>query len=207
MKYQKFSAEHTFFTSDTHFNHENIIKFCERPFSNINEHNDFLIEKWNSIVSDTDTVFHLGDFAFGGFPVWEEIRPRLNGSIYLIQGNHDFHNSSQNNQRLLKMFKDIQWQMHISIDEQPIILTHFPLLCYSGTFSKRPTWNLHGHVHSRKGGIGKDDKRCEECCWPSQYDVGVDCNNYTPISFKELQEKMKFQIENNVNFYHWINNG
>lgn len=207
MKYKKYEAEHVFFTSDTHFNHPAILKFCERPFLDIEEHDNFLVEKWNSIVSDADTVFHLGDFAFGGFPVWERIRPRLNGSICLIQGNHDFHNSSQNNSRLLQMFKDVQWQMHISVEDQPIILTHFPLLCFNGTFNKRPTWNLHGHVHSRKNGIGKDDKRMEQCAFPCQYDVGVDLNNYAPISFRQLQEKMKYQIENNINYYTWINNG
>lgn len=81
----KYSPDHTFFTSDTHFGHANIIRFCKRPFENVEEMNEALIENWNKVVSDDDTVFHLGDFAFGGSNVWKEIIPRLKGSE-LISG-------------------------------------------------------------------------------------------------------------------------
>ena len=66
----KFDPEHTFFTSDTHFGHANIINLCNRPFKDVNHMNDMLVENWNSVVSDDDTVFHLGDFALGGSAVW-----------------------------------------------------------------------------------------------------------------------------------------
>lgn len=83
----KYSPDHTFFTSDTHFGHANIIRFCNRPFRNVEEMNEALIENWNLVVSEDDTVFHLGDFAFGGSNVWKSIIPRLNGHINLIIGN------------------------------------------------------------------------------------------------------------------------
>ena len=66
MKRFEFDPEHTFFTSDTHFGHANIINLCKRPFKDVNHMNDMLVENWNNVVTDDDTVFHLGDFAFGG---------------------------------------------------------------------------------------------------------------------------------------------
>lgn len=85
----RYDPDHVFFTSDTHFGHANIIRFCKRPFENVEEMNEVLIENWNKVVSDDDTVFHLGDFAFGGSNVWKEIIPRLKGHINLIIGNHE----------------------------------------------------------------------------------------------------------------------
>jgi len=61
-----FNPEHTFFTSDTHFNHANIIKFCDRPFKDVELMNETLIANWNRVVGLDDTVFHLGDFCLGG---------------------------------------------------------------------------------------------------------------------------------------------
>jgi calcineurin-like phosphoesterase family protein len=77
-----------FFTSDTHFGHKAIIDYCKRPFATVDYMDDMLISNWNEVVSDDCTVFHLGDFAFGGPPYWESIRSRLRGHIYLIKGNH-----------------------------------------------------------------------------------------------------------------------
>lgn len=84
----KFDPNKIFFTSDTHFGHANIIKFCKRPFLNVDDMNEALVENWNKVVPEDGIVFHLGDFAFGGSNVWNEITPRLNGQIHLILGNH-----------------------------------------------------------------------------------------------------------------------
>ena len=91
MKEQKFefNPEKTFFTSDTHFGHANIIRLCNRPFKDVEEMNEKLIENWNKVVPEDGTVFHLGDFAFGGSALWNSVIPRLNGQIYLIIGNHE----------------------------------------------------------------------------------------------------------------------
>ena len=79
-----------FFTSDTHFNHTNIIKYAQRPYSDAEEMNEDLIKRWNSVVGKNDIVFHLGDFMFGNINRFWEFRSRLNGKIYLIHGNHDY---------------------------------------------------------------------------------------------------------------------
>ena len=82
--------QNIFFTSDTHFWHDNIIKFCNRPFNSIEEMNDTIIENWNKVVGKNDIVFHLGDFCFCGSDKFKDIIERLNGYIYLILGNHDW---------------------------------------------------------------------------------------------------------------------
>ncbi len=79
----------TFITSDLHFWHENVIKYCSRPFANAAEMNEALIKAWNSAVAPEDVVLILGDFAMAARAV-EQIVPRLNGRKRLILGNHDF---------------------------------------------------------------------------------------------------------------------
>ena len=108
----KFNAEHTFFTSDTHFNHANIIRFCNRPFKDAEQMNEVMIANWNRVIGTDDTVFHLGDFCLGGAVEWTKILDRLNGKIYLILGNHDLKNIRQG---FIDRFEHVAMQMHIEI--------------------------------------------------------------------------------------------
>lgn len=187
MKYEnnyKFSDEELskiFFTSDNHFNHVNIIKLCNRPFTDVEEMNKKLIENWNKVVSNDNTVFHLGDFAFGGFSTYESIRPHLNGNIVLITGNHDIRNINvQNQQRLYKMFEWVGEMLTIHIEKRPIILSHYPLRCYPDKY-----YNLFGHIHSGPNSTNIDVLK--NTFKATQYDVGVDNNNYTPVSWLQIK--------------------
>ena len=177
-----------FFTSDSHFNHLNIIKFCNRPFKDVEEMNEKLIENWNKVVPKDGIVFHLGDFAFGGN--WNDIINRLNGKIHLIIGNHDNKSMKQS---YMDKFESVEYQMLLKIGERYVYLNHYPFLCYGGTYRNDAVWQLYGHVHSYPGNTGKDKDRLIHT-FPFQYDVGVDNNNYFPISWKEVKEK----IEDNV---------
>lgn len=183
----KYSPDHTFFTSDTHFGHANIIRFCNRPFQNVEEMNEVLIENWNKVVSKGDTIFHLGDFAFGGSSVWNSIIPRLNGHINLIIGNHDRKNLRQG---YMSYFDMVVPQLQIEIEDNSIYLNHYPFLCYGGSY--RGVWQLFGHVHSGPQADGLDISRLRVLL-PTQYDVGVDNNNFTPISYREVKEKIESQ--------------
>ena len=78
-----------YFTSDTHFGHEAIIRLTKRPFSSVEEMDAVLVDGWNTTVSPEDTVYHLGDFAHRNSRSAAHYRNLLNGTIHLILGNHD----------------------------------------------------------------------------------------------------------------------
>lgn len=205
-KFEK--GDKIFFVSDNHYGHSNIIGFCKRPFENVEEMDKKLIENWNNKVPKDGIVFHLGDFAWGGYNVWKNFREQLNGDIILIKGNHDIKNLTP---QAVGLFKDVTQQMRIEIEGRKIWLNHFPLLCYSGTYRDLQglEYNLFGHTHlsnhlSRNN--GKDCERCFNNLFPTQYDVGVDFNDFSPISWYEVNEKIQKQIENNTNLKMWIKN-
>lgn len=179
-----------FFTSDTHFGHSNIIKYCARPFDNTNDMDEALINNWNAKVPKDGIVYHLGDFAWGSINYWEKIREQLNGEIILIYGNHD--EKYLNNKLMYKLFKEVTPQKKIWINKIPIYMNHYPFLCFGGSYKGLgATWQLFGHVHSNpRSEEGLDHKRLVNC-FPTQYDVGVDNNNFTPISFDELHSYIK----------------
>jgi calcineurin-like phosphoesterase family protein len=183
-----------FFTSDTHFGHKNIIEWTRRPFDNVEEMNETLIENWNSVVGPDDVIYHLGDFAFGGSSLWKDVCSRLNGKKYLIIGNHDEKNLKDG---FRVYFEDILWQAKLRVEGRSIYLNHFPFLCYGGTY-RRPedaVWQFHGHTHEMQGeNLGEDYPRLQYR-FPFQYDVGVDFNDYKPISFTEICEKIEKKIQ------------
>jgi calcineurin-like phosphoesterase family protein len=159
-----------FFIGDTHFGHKNIIEYekTTRNFSSIEEHNEELIKRWNSVVGKNDIVYHLGDFCFGKQNI--AIAGRLNGSKRLIMGNHDVYEASD----YLKYF-DKLYGAHFY---KNTILTHVPV----HPDHARVLINIHGHLHSRSVIYKPDD---------STFYINVSCEhiNLTPISLEELKSK------------------
>ncbi len=194
-------ASKIFFTSDLHANHFNIISSCNRPFKDEKEMNEALIEKWNSVVDDKSTVFCLGDFAWGGYHKWKEFREKLNGKIVLIVGNHDLKNLTTAAKN--ELFDYVTQQMYIRIEGRPVYLNHYPFLCYAGVYREPQdqVWALHGHIHLGPNSLGGRDIPRMKYLMPTQYDVGVDMNNYTPISWNEIKEKIEYQVKNNINCF------
>ena len=186
----KFEPDKVWFTSDTHFGHENIIKYCNRPFRDVHEMDEEIIRRWNEAVPEDGVVFHLGDFGYGGSKEWAEILRRLNGKIYLILGNHDLKNIRQG---YMTAFVHVTQQMTIRVGGQSIYLNHNPFLCYGGSY--KDVWQLFGHVHSGpNSNTGLDHPRLQHL-FPLQYDVGVDNNDFRPISFAEVKAKIEAQVE------------
>lgn len=184
--------QNIFFTSDTHFWHDNIIKYCNRPFASSEEMNETIIKNWNAVVKPNDIVFHLGDFCFCSAEKFNEIFDRLNGRIYLIIGNHDWKNLKAG---MFKKFEGVYQQMAIRINKRHIYLNHFPFLCYSGSWrGVDATWQLFGHVHSSAANAGGLDNQRLVNLFPTQYDVGVDNNNYTPVSFEQVSKIIETQM-------------
>lgn len=185
-----------FFVSDTHFSHKHIIKFCNRPFADEKEMDETLIKNWNDKVPPSGLVFHLGDFGWGGFNEWKRIRERLNGEIILIKGNHDHKNGCQSEAQFNELFKYTTQQLLIQIENRKLYLNHVPFLCYGGTYRDKAglVYQLFGHVHTSPVSSGMDTERMKYL-FPTQYDVGVDNNNFTPISWNEVNEKIQMQIK------------
>ena len=197
-----------FFTSDNHWSHKNILEFCKRPFEDVEEMNRKMVENWNNKVPKDGIVYHLGDFCWGGYQLWKSIREQLNGDIILIKGNHCLKNLTPTAHEL---FKHVTFQMRIEIEGRRIWLNHFPFLCYSGTYRdfNGLEWSLNGHVHLsniKERNTGRDCERCFNYMFPTQYDVGVDFNDFTPISWHEVNERIIQQVKNNNNLKMWIKN-
>ena len=189
VKYTKEEAEHLFFTSDTHFDHKNIIKYCNRPFSSVQEMNQGLINNWNSVINPDDIVFHLGDVSFGGNTNLINYISQLNGHIILIKGNHD----RKLQQSICdKLFDYSCQQLTLNIDGITVFLNHFPFLCFSGTYNTDKSIQLFGHIHSGPLSSGPDIDRFNKYGVYNQYDVGVDNNHYKPISWNEILKKIDY---------------
>lgn len=166
----------TFLIGDTHFGHRNILTFKKadgsplRPnFSSIEEHDEYLIDRWNATVKPEDKVYHVGDVGFKSFSQLKLIFDRLNGTKVLIKGNHDNFKLSQYSQ----FFKDIRGSHQLD----KFILTHIPI--HPDSLSR---WraNIHGHMHSYK----LDDSR--------YYNVSVEqLDDYAPIDFEKIRSVYK----------------
>ena len=184
------------FTSDEHYFHRNIIRYCKRPFENELEMTEAIIFNHNKVVQDGDIVIHLGDFGYGNELKLRWVLNQLKGKHILIMGNHD----KGGLQKWLKLgFDWACYEMQMKIYGQKVILKHYP---YRPKFwqllwkrikrkkikylERRPInkghWLLHGHTHSRTFIIDK------------QINVGVDSTNFTPVSYRDLEKLIEKTI-------------
>ena len=124
-----------YFTADTHFGHENIIKFCNRPFASIEEMDEVLIANWNERVRGNDTVFILGDMFFRISDA-EPVLKRLKGKKRLIVGNHD--SSWMKKVDLTRYFESVDTFLETSDGQHGLTLCHYPLLSWN--HQKNRTW-------------------------------------------------------------------
>lgn len=171
----------TFFISDTHFFHKNIIQYSSRPFSSVEEMNEAMINNWNDMVKPNDEVYHLGDVSFSDYKNTKTLLRRLNGNINIILGNHD-KVIIKNDKDLIssKTISTIQHYKEIRANPM-IVLFHFG--CRVWNQSHRGSILCYGHSHGSLLPFGKS------------VDVGVDCkeitDEYRPISIEELLLYMK----------------
>lgn len=170
----------TWIISDTHFNHANIIKYADRPFTTKEEMNEELVRRWNETVAPDDVVYHLGDVVFGGKNIKEGILKRLNGYKILRLGNHDDRTTvNQWRSYFDEVYKD-------DILLEDLALSHYPLndeemtkLSALGLIKG----NVHGHVHNDNGDLDQTKYKC----------VSVEQTDYRPIDFDLI--KAHFGIE------------
>lgn len=191
--YKYSNGKGLWFTSDLHFEHANIIKYCNRPFKDVDEMRKKIIENWNSVVGKDDTVFILGDIGFGPLGQIIENVKQLNGKKILIPGNHD--RGYIGKPEFDELFEEITPQVYMKVEKKRIYLNHLPFLAFDGAYlGKDATWQLFGHCHSFPGSLGLDVQRLVHL-FPTQYDVGMDNNHYTPVSFEQVKQIINNQQE------------
>lgn len=174
-----------FFTSDTHFGHKNIIEFCNRPWGDVKTMDLALIANWNKVVPKDGIVFHAGDFAMTSNIEWiKEIINQLNGKIYLTLGNHCYQNRFDR-QVVRDLFYQTDDMFYVMVEDGEVNdghinfqICHYPLLYW-----KRGSYMLHGHVHSGPYSTANEVVPYHFMRW----DIGVDNNNFTPISYHQLK--------------------
>lgn len=168
-----------FVTSDTHFNHFNIIAYSKRPFQDVAEMNAAMIDRWNAVVQPEDTVYHLGDFAMGNLALVEIIRKKLNGRIVLIRGNHD-------QTSVFKHFDRVERNLTIDVLGHKVLMCHNPRRLVE--LAVGVDLGLCGHVHDAwtvrqvgdwlKGNPHKNQNPVRVAV--PMINVGVDCWNFAP---------------------------
>ena len=178
-----------FFTADTHFNHKTLLNLgLGRPFNDIIEHDETIISNWNKKVSNKDDVYVLGDM-FWGMNEYQiqSYMDRLKGHKHLIIGNHDKIGVYVKSNR----FVEITQYKEIEVNDKPVILNHFPLAEWDGFYYG--SYHLYGHTHGTFNLASETlkRKRPNGNCW----DVGVDNNNYEPVSMEEIIEKIDKNIK------------
>ena len=169
-----------YFTADTHFNHANVIGFCDRPFKNVWNMNAYLVENWNNMVGKKDMVYILGDMYWKEVPdgiPFKELMTRLNGKKILIVGSHD-----RVPIRYPCLFEEITPQKEIKIDGNHVTLNHYCMRVWPR--SHRNSWHLYGHSHGKLEPIGKS------------LDVGVDGHGLRLWTEKQIIEYMKERPDN-----------
>ena len=161
----------TFVTSDLHLEHDNIIRYCQRPFSSVDEMNKTLVDNWNSTVSEKDRVIVVGDFAWKNPQYWLN---RLNGTKILIKGNHDHKQNTQG----WEFVKDL-WET--KIEGQRVVFCHYQMSEWNASY--HGSWHLYGHSH---GNATEHEHKLS-------FDVGVDLWDFRPIEWSQIARKMEFK--------------
>lgn len=180
-----------FYISDTHFGHANVLGYDNRPFLSVEEMEEEIVKRWNTVVTKGDTVYILGDFCWQGDAEWIRILNRLNGNKVLIVGNHDVRGSA----KLRAMFQDIKDYKEITDAGRKVILCHYPVMCFKNHF--HGAFHLYGHVHnSFEWNLVEHQKRMMTDLYERQYQMyNVGCMlpymDYTPRTLDEIIEGAK----------------
>lgn len=168
----------------TFVSHNKDFLFKPRGFHSIEEHNEAIIERHNSIVVPEDIVYCLGDCGFGtNLELVINYIKQLNGKKYLAIGNHDTDNKIKAYKEA-NLFEDIQFGYRIRFKKFEYLLTHYPTLVYNGDDPK-PVWNIHGHDHDN----------IHFHSYGHNYDVSMEAHNCYPIALEEIHQEIKNKIK------------
>jgi len=155
-----------YIVSDTHFGHQKSADI--RGFKSTKDMDNYIIDTWNSVITPSDTVYHLGDIAFSNV---DDYLSKLNGKKILIRGNHDSIKSSPHLEAIYDM-------LYLRYNKRKLVLCHYPMECWKN--QEYGSIHLHGHLHG-------DEHRGLTKVIHRRIDIS---NNYIPFS-------LDFILENN----------
>lgn len=188
-------GEKCWFTADQHFDHVNVMKFCDRPWNDVAMMNKALTDNWNEVVGKNDIVFLLGDFCWKRqtSSIKKKISELKGKMIYILLGNHDDPDQYKSiHDRRVQIISDTAMVFISGIDEDKpsreheIMISHFPLATWPHFM--RGTINIHGHIHSGPRSKCEVDVPGDDLILKKKltYDAGVDNNEYKPIEIREI---------------------
>lgn len=180
------------FISDLHFGHKNVMAYDDRPFADVDSHDNFLIEKWNEAVDIDDTVWILGDISWHNATKTLEILQAMNGEKHLCIGNHDHkllrNKDIQNEFVEIVPYKEIQLSR-----DNGIVLCHYPMVTFNHHYYN---WtHLYGHVHNTfEWHMMEHDRYLMESLYDKPCNmINVGCMmpymGYQPRSLEDIQER------------------
>lgn len=179
-----------YYTSDLHLGHKHVLS-TRGQFKNIEEHDEFLIERWNRKLTKKDEIWILGDLSYrSAFPISYYL-DRMKGRKHLIIGNHDAY--WMKGEELSRYFETVETMRTIRFDKKKVTLCHYPMLEWLGSryVESGTSFLIHGHIHATKDSGTYDYIRR---CLPHAMNASVDINGFEPVSFEEL-------VENNREWY------
>lgn len=181
-----------FYIADTHLGHQNVLKYDTRPFADLGEMEDALVENWNQAITEADTVYILGDFIWGKKQSeWLKLTEQLRGKKVLLRGNHDL-GREQMSMELLARFETVADYLEIVDEGRHVTLCHYPIVFYHGSY--RPNcYMLCGHVHRTRENDYMEELRLRmrkdsQAGRGNIYNVGcmMPYMNYTPRTLNEI---------------------
>lgn len=162
------------FTSDQHYNHKNVIRFCNRPFSSVEEMDDIMIQNHNSVVKPNDVVINAGDFTLlkNKEKIYKDYINKLNGNQIFLKGSHDYWLPWNKSQQI--------WEK--KFEQCYVVVCHYAMRTWAR--SHYNSFHLYGHSHGKLEPIGKS------------WDIGVDNNGFFPVSLDQIISIMEKQPDN-----------
>ena len=192
-----------YYIADLHLGHANCIRFDERPFADADEMNKALVDNWNNVVTNADTVHILGDFIWSKESLWPGCLEQLKGNKVLIRGNHDPKEFSQQTK---SFFQDIKDYKEITDSGMHVIMCHYPMPFHRAAYDEKCIM-LYGHVHkTREYAMLKEIRRdirntCTERHHARGQFINVGCMmpwmNYTPRTLEQIidGDKKAYDLE------------
>lgn len=170
MNYNKKEHCKYWFTADEHYGDFIALEAFNRPFRSVDEMDSKIIQNSNALISNSDIIIHVGDFTLLWLESAQNYLKQLKGQHIFIQGNHENWLIGSNIKSSTKL--------KINIDGIDCFIAHIPLMDWPG--KEKGVIHIHGHIHGKFGFNSALNR----------FDVGVDCNNFKPVNFKEISKNI-----------------